>query len=160
MKVGCSRAGAPHQDLFGAGARSLLARLQLDEPSASTVKASIELIDQLDEQIADCEKQICRLGADHRDVPLLTIPPGVACSTLAFSAAKGGLDLLGGCVQRGYEVVPSDFAKPERRPADPDRAGEGAVVAAYWNGHRAKTVLELVHELGPAVAADAHELGA
>jgi transposase len=68
----------PHRDLFGAGGRCLLDRLQLDEPWASTVKASVELIDQLDEQIHACEQQLRRLGADHRYVPLLTTLPGVA----------------------------------------------------------------------------------
>src|SRR3989442_6943775 len=68
----------PHRDLFGAGGRCLLTRLQLGEPWASTVKASIELIDELDEQIDECERELRRLGADHRYVPLLTTLPGVA----------------------------------------------------------------------------------
>jgi transposase len=68
----------PHRDLFGAGGRCLLTRLQLGEPWASTVKASIQLIDQLDEQIDECERELRRLGADHRYVPLLTTLPGVA----------------------------------------------------------------------------------
>ena len=68
----------PHRDLFGAGGRCLLTRLQLGEPKASTVKASIELIDQLDEQIDACERELGRLGADHRYLPLLTTLPGVA----------------------------------------------------------------------------------
>jgi transposase len=68
----------PHRDLFGAGGRCLLARLQLGEPWASTVAASIELIDRLDEQIDECERELRRLGADHRYVPLLTTLPGVA----------------------------------------------------------------------------------
>src|SRR5438876_5088835 len=41
----------PHRDLFGAGGRRLLARLCLPEPWASTVQASLALIDSLDEQI-------------------------------------------------------------------------------------------------------------
>jgi transposase len=68
----------PSSDLFGAGGRCLLTRLQLGEPWASTLKASIELIDQLDEQIDECERQLRRLGADHRYVPPLTTLPGVA----------------------------------------------------------------------------------
>jgi transposase len=68
----------PSSDLFGAGGRCLLARLQLGEPWASTVAASIELIDQLDEQIDECERELRRLGAHHRYVPLLTTLPGVA----------------------------------------------------------------------------------
>src|SRR5919198_5057598 len=40
-----------HSDLFGAGGRRLLARMRLPEPWASTVDASLALIDTLDEQI-------------------------------------------------------------------------------------------------------------
>ncbi len=69
---------SPHRDLFGAGGRCLLERLALPEPWALTVSASLALIDQLDEQIDDCERQLRRLGADHRYVPLLTTVPGVA----------------------------------------------------------------------------------
>jgi transposase len=69
---------SPHSDLFGAGGRCLLQRLRLPEPWASTVRASMALIDALDEQIADCERELRRLGADHAYVPLLTTLPGVA----------------------------------------------------------------------------------
>jgi transposase len=68
----------PHRDLFGAGGRYLLTRLQLPEPWASTLKASLALIERLDEEIADCERTLRRLGADHRYIPLLTTLPGVA----------------------------------------------------------------------------------
>lgn len=67
-----------HSDLFGAGGRHLLARLELPEPWASTVAASLTLIDDLDEQIARCESELRRLGANHPYVPLLTTLPGVA----------------------------------------------------------------------------------
>src|SRR6266508_1176386 len=69
---------SPHRDLFGAGGRCLLARLRLPEPWAQTVHASLALIDRLDEQIADCERELRRLGLDHRYIPLLTTLPGVA----------------------------------------------------------------------------------
>src|SRR3954466_8522774 len=39
-----------HSDLFGAGGRRLLERLQLPEPWASTLAASLDLIDSLDDQ--------------------------------------------------------------------------------------------------------------
>lgn len=68
----------PHRDLFGAGGRYLLTRLQLPEPWASTLDASLTLIDQLDKQIHECERELRRLGADHHYVPLLTTLPGVA----------------------------------------------------------------------------------
>ena len=62
---------SPHRDLFGAGGRRLLNRLDLPQPWASTVNASLALIDSLDEQIHACERELRRLGADHRYVPLL-----------------------------------------------------------------------------------------
>jgi len=68
----------PHRDLFGAGGRCLLARLQLPEPWASTMRASLALIDRLDAQIDACERELRRLGVDHRYIPLLTTLPGVA----------------------------------------------------------------------------------
>jgi transposase len=68
----------PHRDLFGAGGRCLLERLALPEPWASTVTASLTLIDQLDEQIGEYERLLRQLGANHPYVPLLTTLPGVA----------------------------------------------------------------------------------
>jgi transposase len=66
-----------HSDLFGAGGRQLLARLELPEPWASTVNASLSLIDTLDEQISDCERDLRALGADHPYIPLLVSCPGI-----------------------------------------------------------------------------------
>ena len=68
----------PHRDLFGAGGRHLLTRLGLPEPWASTVAASLALIDQLDDEINRCERELRRLGADHAYIPLLTTIPGIA----------------------------------------------------------------------------------
>jgi transposase len=68
----------PHRDLFGAGGRCLLERLALPEPWASTVTASLTLIDQLDEQIGEYERQLRQLGANHPYLPLLTTLPGIA----------------------------------------------------------------------------------
>jgi transposase len=68
----------PHRDLFGAGGRCLLERLELPEPWASTVAASVALIDELDDQISCCERELRRRGAAHPYVPLLTTIPGIA----------------------------------------------------------------------------------
>ena len=68
----------PQSDLFGPGGRCLLERLELPEPWASTVRASLALIDQLDAQISDCERDLRRLGATHPYIPLLTTIPGIA----------------------------------------------------------------------------------
>jgi transposase len=77
----------PASDLFGAGGRTRLQRLRLPEPWASTVAASLALIDSLDEQIAVCERELRTLGADHRYMPLLITCPGIGW-VLAFTIAS------------------------------------------------------------------------
>jgi len=76
----------PVSDLFGAAGRVLLERLRLPEPWASTVGASLALIDVLDEQITACERELRELGAEHRYIPLLMSCPGIGwvlASTIA-----------------------------------------------------------------------------
>lgn len=81
--------GVPNSasDLFGAGGRRLLARLALPEPWASTLRASLALIDTLEAEIAACERELRALGADHRYVPLLMTCPGIGW-VLAFTIAS------------------------------------------------------------------------
>ena len=78
---------SPGSDLFGVGGRALLERLRLPEPWASTVAASLSLIDTLDEQIAGCECELRALGAAHRYMPLLLSCPGIGW-VLAFTIAS------------------------------------------------------------------------
>jgi transposase len=68
----------PVSDLFGAAGRELLERMPLAEPWCSNVRAALALIEILDEQIAACERELRRLGADHRYVPRLMSCPGIA----------------------------------------------------------------------------------
>ena len=77
----------PSSDLFGVGGRRLLTRLCLPEPWASTVQASLSLIDSLDEQITACERELRTLGADHPYIPLLLSCPGIGW-ILAFTIAS------------------------------------------------------------------------
>jgi transposase len=77
---------SPGSDLFGAGGRRLLERLRLPEPWASTLQASLALIDNLDEQISACERELRALGADHPYIPLLMTCPGIAW-ILAYTIA-------------------------------------------------------------------------
>jgi Transposase IS116/IS110/IS902 family/Phage integrase, N-terminal SAM-like domain len=67
----------PVSDLFGVGGRELLHRLELPEPWAADTVAAVHLIDQLDTEIAGCERALRQMGADHRYVPLLMTTPGV-----------------------------------------------------------------------------------
>jgi transposase len=76
----------PVSDLFGVAGRDLLERLELPEPWTGTVAASLQLIDELDRQIGDCERELRRLGAEHRYVPLLVTVPGIGW-VLAYTIA-------------------------------------------------------------------------
>src|SRR5213083_407504 len=76
----------PVSDLFGVRGRQLLARLGLPEPWQATIEASLRLIDELEREITDCERELRRLGADHRYVPLLLTVPGIGW-VLAYTIA-------------------------------------------------------------------------
>src|SRR5205823_12516314 len=76
----------PVSDLFGVRGRQLLARLGLPEPWQGTIEASLRLIDQLDREISDSERELRRLGAEHRYVPLLLTVPGISW-VLAYTIA-------------------------------------------------------------------------
>jgi hypothetical protein len=76
----------PVSDLFGVRGRRLLAQLSLPEPWQGTIEASLRLIDELDREIGECERELRRLGADHRYVPLLCTVPGISW-VLAYTIA-------------------------------------------------------------------------
>jgi transposase len=80
----------PIADLFGAGGRRLLAGLDLPEPWLGHVRASVELIDELDRRIAETERWLQRSGADHRYIPLLMTVPGIGSVTGFTTAAEIG----------------------------------------------------------------------
>jgi transposase len=67
----------PVSDLFGSSGRALLERLQLPGVWLGTLETSLRLIDQLDEEITACERDLQALGADHAYVPLLRTIPGI-----------------------------------------------------------------------------------
>lgn len=76
-----------HSALFGPGGRAMLERLSLPEPWQSTLACSLALIDTLDGEIHACERELARLGADHRYVPLLKTCPGIGW-VLAYTIAS------------------------------------------------------------------------
>src|SRR3954466_4853085 len=76
----------PVSDLFGVRGRQLLGRLGLPEPWQGTIEASLRLIDELESEITNCERELRRLGADHRYVPLLLTVPGIGW-VLAYTIA-------------------------------------------------------------------------
>ncbi len=66
----------PVSDLFGHAGRELLDRFAIPDPWRQTVDASLELIDDLEVQIAGLTVELRRQGADHRYIPLLVTAPG------------------------------------------------------------------------------------
>jgi transposase len=81
----------PVSDLFGVRGRELLARLGLPEPWAGSVEASLRLIDELDGEIDALERELRRLGAEHRYVPL-----GAAGFESAMRHTDAGAHAAGG----------------------------------------------------------------
>src|SRR5262249_18047728 len=79
--------GRPHAMLY---AGLDLSRKRLDfhlvDDEGATVEASLRLIDELDREISECERELRRLGADHRYVPLLLAVPGIGW-VLAYTIA-------------------------------------------------------------------------
>lgn len=76
----------PVSDLFGAGGRKLLADVALPEPWLGSVTAALQLIDDLSGQIAERERELRELGADHPYIPLLLTVPGIGW-VLAYTIA-------------------------------------------------------------------------
>ncbi len=66
----------PVSDLFGYAGRQLLDRLAIPDPWRRTVDAGLELIDDLELQIARLTCELRRQGADHRYIALLITAPG------------------------------------------------------------------------------------
>src|SRR6266545_1579681 len=66
--------------------RELVPAIWLPDPWQGTIEASLRLIDELDHEIGGCERELRRLGADHRYVPLLCTVPGISW-VLAYTIA-------------------------------------------------------------------------
>ena len=73
-------------DLFGAEGRRLLERLEVPEPWRGNVTASVQLIDDLERQIAEINRRLKHGHAEHPYVPLLLSVPGIGW-VLAFTIA-------------------------------------------------------------------------
>ena len=76
----------PVTDLFGVEGRELLARLQVPEPWRGNITASVELIDDLEAQIAQINRKLREGHAEHPYIPLLMSAPGIGW-VLAFTIA-------------------------------------------------------------------------
>jgi transposase len=80
----------PVSDLFAVRGRQLLAKLGLPEPWQGTIEASLRLIDELDREIGQCERELRRLDADHRYATLLLTVPGISWVLADTIAAEIG----------------------------------------------------------------------
>ena len=76
----------PVTDLFGLEGRELLRRLEVPEPWRGNVSASLALIDDLEDQIAEVNKRLREGHADHPYIPLLMSAPGIGW-VLGFTIA-------------------------------------------------------------------------
>ncbi len=74
-------------DLFGVAGRDVLAKLVLPEAWTGTLATSLRMVDELDAEIAACEADLRRLGADHPSVRLLVTVPGIG-PVLAYTMAS------------------------------------------------------------------------
>ncbi len=66
----------PVSELFGQSGRGLLAAMDLPEPWRGHLETGLGMIDALDREIAGIDRELRRLGAEHRYVALLTTVPG------------------------------------------------------------------------------------
>ena len=82
-RTGCIRSSSrsvtrnSRSDLFGVAGRSQLEALEFPDPWRSNLVAALRLIGEIDTDIIGCERDLCRLGADHRYVELLLTAPGI-----------------------------------------------------------------------------------
>ncbi len=76
----------PVTDLFGVAGRELLDRLEIPQPWRGTVDASVRLIDDLERQIDQINRELRADAPDYPYVPLLLTVPGIGW-VLAFTIA-------------------------------------------------------------------------
>ena len=91
---------------------------------AGNVEASLRLIDELDREIGDCERELRRLGADHRYVPLLCTVPGIGwvlAYTIAAEIGDIGRFPSPAQARRLQRPLPARLPIRRARPARPAR---------------------------------------
>ena len=134
----------PVTDLFGVEGRELLARLQVPEPWRGNITASVELIDDLEGQIAEINRKLREGHADHPYIPLLMSAPGIGW-VLAFTiAAEIGADRAvrvpreARRLHRSLPARQSVRRQGSPRPADQARPHLPALGAARGDDARAQ----------------------
>jgi len=80
----------PVSDLFARQGRELLERLEFPQPWRDGVLAAVTMIDDLDRQVVEIDRELKALGVDHRYIPLLMTAPGIAWVLGSTIAAEIG----------------------------------------------------------------------
>ena len=113
----------PVSDLFGHAGRELLDRLAIPDPWRRNVDASLELIDDLELQIARLTVELRRQGADHRYIPLLVTAPGFGwINAYTVASEIGDIERFASPTKLcGYTgLCPRVYQSGTTRPARPD----------------------------------------
>jgi transposase len=92
-----------------------LQRLELPDPWRQTVDASLQMIDELDLEIAEVAKQLRATRGDHPDVPLLLTAPGIGFRARLHDRRR---DRRHSALSAGEEPGRLHRALPARRPAE------------------------------------------
>ena len=121
----------PVSDLFGHAGRELLDRLAIPDPWRRNVDVSLELIDDLEMQIAQLTVELKRQGADHRYIPLLVTAPGFGWIN-AYTVASEIGDIERFARRRSCAATPALPARlpvRQHRPPRPDLKARPALSA-------------------------------
>ncbi len=111
----------PVSDLFGLAGRELLDRLAIPDPWRRNVDASLELIDDLELQIAQLTVELRREGTDHRYIRLLVTAPGFGWIN-AYTVASEIGDIERFAYRRSCAATPAS-ARASTSPAAAIAAG-------------------------------------
>jgi transposase len=111
----------PVTDLFGVEGRRLLDRLEIPDPWRGNIDASIELIDALERQVSEINRELKAGSADHPYVPLLLTVPGIGW-VLALRSPPRSATSLALPHRRSSPATPA-FARASTSRASPTAAG-------------------------------------
>ncbi len=132
----------PVTDLFGKEGRALLDRLEVPEPWRTNVTASLELMDELDRKIDECNARLEAGHADHPYVPLLRSGAGDRQGARVHDRLRDRRD-LSLCVGQAPDRLlgPLPEGQPIRRlrpprPADQERTSLPALGSDRGNHAR------------------------
>jgi transposase len=137
----------PMADLFGVAGRRLLAELEFPEPWLGHVRASLELIDDLERRIGEIERWLRRFGADHRYIPLLMSAPGIGWITGFTIAAE-----IGDIGRFAWQVKPTGYTGPCPRVTQSGEVDRRGPLAKHGPRYLRRGPMEA------AIAASSHPL--